>query len=207
MKVIDIIEKVEKDLSYDQLVDLVANHNRQVDLIFAEKRGGGACDMKAVFKSHNRKSDMACCVSCDVNGIEFIFRCMLNHIFAARIRLFCLYALLKKFTALGIKICTCDNLNIRMILVGKSRTKRANSFTCYSDAHFQVGKRLPLDGRYFSCKVFFKALNDFFVICGMKAGGEKKNSSTNETSSINHDTPLFLFLNPHPIGGIDTFFH
>ena len=38
MKVNDIIEKVEKDLSYDQLVDLVANHNRQVDLIFAEKR-------------------------------------------------------------------------------------------------------------------------------------------------------------------------
>ena len=38
MKVIDIIEKVEKDLSYDQLVDLVANHNRQVDLVFAEKR-------------------------------------------------------------------------------------------------------------------------------------------------------------------------
>ena len=38
MKVIDIIEKVEKDLTYDQLVDLVANHNRQVDLVFAEKR-------------------------------------------------------------------------------------------------------------------------------------------------------------------------
>ena len=38
MKVIDVIEKVEKDLTYDQLVDLVANHNRQVDLVFAEKR-------------------------------------------------------------------------------------------------------------------------------------------------------------------------
>ena len=38
MKVIDIIEKVEKDLTYDQLVDLVANHNRQVDLVFAEKK-------------------------------------------------------------------------------------------------------------------------------------------------------------------------
>lgn len=38
MKVIDIIEKVEKELSYDQLVDLMANHDRQVDLIFAEKR-------------------------------------------------------------------------------------------------------------------------------------------------------------------------
>lgn len=38
MKVLDIIEKTEKDLTYDQLVELVANHNRQVDLVFAERR-------------------------------------------------------------------------------------------------------------------------------------------------------------------------
>lgn len=38
MKVIDTIEKCEKDLTYDQLVDLVANHNRQVDLILSEKK-------------------------------------------------------------------------------------------------------------------------------------------------------------------------
>ncbi len=33
MKVIDIIEKVEKDLSKEELIDLIANHNRQVDLV------------------------------------------------------------------------------------------------------------------------------------------------------------------------------
>lgn len=38
MKVNDMIEKTDKDLTADELVDLVANHNRQVDLIFAEKR-------------------------------------------------------------------------------------------------------------------------------------------------------------------------
>lgn len=38
MKVNDIIEKCEKDLSWENLVDLVANHNRQVDLLFAEKQ-------------------------------------------------------------------------------------------------------------------------------------------------------------------------
>ena len=38
MKVIDLIEKCEKDLSTEELVDLMANGNRQVDLIFAEKR-------------------------------------------------------------------------------------------------------------------------------------------------------------------------
>ena len=37
MKVNDVIEKVEKDLTTEELVDLIANHNRQVDLIFAEK--------------------------------------------------------------------------------------------------------------------------------------------------------------------------
>ena len=36
MKVNDVIEKVEKDLTTEELVDLIANHNRQVDLIFAE---------------------------------------------------------------------------------------------------------------------------------------------------------------------------
>lgn len=36
MKVYDKIEKIEKDLTTEQLVDLVANHNRQVDLVFAE---------------------------------------------------------------------------------------------------------------------------------------------------------------------------
>ena len=38
MKVNDVIKKEELDLTRDQLVDLVANHNRQVDLVFAEKR-------------------------------------------------------------------------------------------------------------------------------------------------------------------------
>ena len=38
MKVIDTIEKVEKDLSFDQLIDLMMNHNRQVDLVLAEKK-------------------------------------------------------------------------------------------------------------------------------------------------------------------------
>ena len=38
MKVIDLIEKDEKDLTTEELIDLVANHNRQVDLIFAEKK-------------------------------------------------------------------------------------------------------------------------------------------------------------------------
>ena len=38
MKVVDIIEKAEKDLTFEQLVELMANHDRQVDLIFAEKR-------------------------------------------------------------------------------------------------------------------------------------------------------------------------
>ncbi len=38
MNVIDMIEKVEKDLTYEELVDLMAHHNRQVDLIFAGKQ-------------------------------------------------------------------------------------------------------------------------------------------------------------------------
>ena len=38
MKVIDIVNKTELDLTVEQLIDLVANHNRQVDLVYAEKR-------------------------------------------------------------------------------------------------------------------------------------------------------------------------
>lgn len=38
MKVIDTINKTELDLDKDQLVDMVANQNRQVDLVFAEVR-------------------------------------------------------------------------------------------------------------------------------------------------------------------------
>ncbi len=38
MKVNDVIKKVELDLSREELLDMVANQNRQVDLIFAEKR-------------------------------------------------------------------------------------------------------------------------------------------------------------------------
>ena len=38
MKVIDTIKKVELDLTYDELVDLIQNHNRQVDLVWAEKK-------------------------------------------------------------------------------------------------------------------------------------------------------------------------
>ena len=38
MKVIDIVEKVEKDLSTAELIDLMANHNRQVYLVLPEKK-------------------------------------------------------------------------------------------------------------------------------------------------------------------------
>ena len=38
MKVIDTVKKEELDLTTEELMDLVANHNRQVDLVFAEKR-------------------------------------------------------------------------------------------------------------------------------------------------------------------------
>ena len=37
MKVIDTVNKTELDLTTDQLVDLVANQNRQVDLVFGAK--------------------------------------------------------------------------------------------------------------------------------------------------------------------------
>ncbi len=38
MKVIDTVHKTELDLTADELIEQVASHNRQVDLIFAEKR-------------------------------------------------------------------------------------------------------------------------------------------------------------------------
>ena len=38
MKVIDLIEKCDKDLTKEELMDLMAHHNRQVDLQFAETR-------------------------------------------------------------------------------------------------------------------------------------------------------------------------
>ena len=38
MLVHDTVKKVDLDLSRDQLVDMVANRNRQVDLVFSEKR-------------------------------------------------------------------------------------------------------------------------------------------------------------------------
>ena len=38
MRVIDTVNKTELDLTAEEIIDLVANHNRQVDLIFAEKR-------------------------------------------------------------------------------------------------------------------------------------------------------------------------
>ena len=38
MKVIDTVNKVELDLTNEQMVDLMANHNRQVDIIWAEKK-------------------------------------------------------------------------------------------------------------------------------------------------------------------------
>ena len=38
MKVIDTVNKTELELTADQLIDLVANHNRQVDLVFVEPR-------------------------------------------------------------------------------------------------------------------------------------------------------------------------
>ena len=36
MKVMDTVNKTELELTTEQLIDLVANHNRQVDLILAE---------------------------------------------------------------------------------------------------------------------------------------------------------------------------
>ena len=38
MKVIDTVYKCEKDLTTAELIDLVANGNRQVDLVWAEKK-------------------------------------------------------------------------------------------------------------------------------------------------------------------------
>lgn len=38
MKVIDIVNKVELDHTTEELVDLMVNHNRQVDIIWAEKK-------------------------------------------------------------------------------------------------------------------------------------------------------------------------
>ena len=38
MKVIDIVNKTELDLTNEQMVDLMLNHNRQVDIIWAEKK-------------------------------------------------------------------------------------------------------------------------------------------------------------------------
>ena len=37
MKVIDTVNKTELDLTTDQLIDMVANQNRQVDLVFGAK--------------------------------------------------------------------------------------------------------------------------------------------------------------------------
>jgi len=38
MKVFDFVNKVELDLSNEQLVDMMLNHNRQVDLVWAEQK-------------------------------------------------------------------------------------------------------------------------------------------------------------------------
>ena len=38
MKVTDTVNNTELELTAEELIDLVANHNRQVDLVFAEKR-------------------------------------------------------------------------------------------------------------------------------------------------------------------------
>ena len=38
MKVNDLIQKCERDLTTAELIDMVARQNRQVDLVFAEKR-------------------------------------------------------------------------------------------------------------------------------------------------------------------------
>ena len=38
MKVNDLIQKCERDLTTAEITDMVAKDNRQVDLIFAEKR-------------------------------------------------------------------------------------------------------------------------------------------------------------------------
>ena len=38
MKVNDLLQKCERDLTTAELIDMVARQNRQVDLVFAEKR-------------------------------------------------------------------------------------------------------------------------------------------------------------------------
>ncbi len=38
MKVIDIVNKTELDLTNEEMVELMLNHNRQVDIIWAEKK-------------------------------------------------------------------------------------------------------------------------------------------------------------------------
>lgn len=38
MKVIDTVNKTELDLTTEELIDLVANKNRQVDLVWSEKK-------------------------------------------------------------------------------------------------------------------------------------------------------------------------
>ncbi len=38
MKVIDAIAKTEKEMSTEELIEQVANHNRQVDLLFAQNK-------------------------------------------------------------------------------------------------------------------------------------------------------------------------
>ena len=38
MKVIDTVNKTELDLTAEELIDLVANQNRQVDLVWSEKK-------------------------------------------------------------------------------------------------------------------------------------------------------------------------
>ena len=38
MKVLDVIENTTKELTDLELIDLMANHNRQVDLVFGEKK-------------------------------------------------------------------------------------------------------------------------------------------------------------------------
>jgi len=38
MKVIDIVNKTELELTNEEMVELMLNHNRQVDIIWAEKK-------------------------------------------------------------------------------------------------------------------------------------------------------------------------
>ena len=69
MKVIDTIEKVEKDLTADELVELMMNHDRQVDLILPEKKCvDGRRFIRSYFNGGKASSDFSGYNKYDLKG-------------------------------------------------------------------------------------------------------------------------------------------